>query len=235
MATPILTQVSLDLAYKLQDPVLLGTANGARLTAAERLRYIIRGYRRLVRFVILTHPELISRLFTKYISLATPTSTSGGVVTSTILPNVEIFDVYVRQPVDEYYVKGIRIPVEIVLDVDSGQNEFYTPDINKGQFYWYIQDGNLHILPTVTYETKILYRPDIATTIETQMSGVGYGGSQDLDMPSDHADILLSSAAAEAYMDINQQDMVNMYKNDMNEQLAILAKKQQMDEKRDEI
>jgi len=230
MATPILTQVSLDLAYKLQDPVSSGTTDGSRITAAERLRYIIRGYRRLVRFASLMYPDLMNRLFTQYNSKATLTSTSDGVVTSTALPNVEVFEVYVKQPVEEQYKKAIGICIESALDVETGQNDFYTPDIDREQFYWFIEDDNINILPRVTYNTKILYRPDIASLVETG----GYAGSTDLDMPPDYADVLLSQAAAEAYMDIGQADLVNLYKNDVNEQLSVIAKKQQMDEKKDE-
>ena len=51
MATPILDQISMDLAYKLQDPVSSGTGSGTRLSANERFRYIIRAYRRLMRMI----------------------------------------------------------------------------------------------------------------------------------------------------------------------------------------
>jgi hypothetical protein len=176
------------------------------------------------------YPELMNTLFTKYNVIGTVDSNALGVVTQTALPNIEVFSVYVKQPVEDEYKKAIRICIESALDVETGQNEFYTPDIDREQFYWYIEDSELNILPAITYNTKVLYRPDIASMAEAG----GYAGSADIDMPSDHVDILLSQAAAEAYMDIGQVDMVNMYKNDVNEQLSIIAKKQQMDEKKDE-
>src|SRR4030067_1907264 len=97
MATPILNIVSKDLAYKLQDPVTSGTTNGLRLSAAERFRYILRSYRRLLRIVTMVHPSLIQKLFQNYYTSATGTSDINGVVSTMTYP-AEFLSVYCKRP-----------------------------------------------------------------------------------------------------------------------------------------
>lgn len=228
MATPILNQLSKDLAYKLQDPVSTGTANGARLSADERLRYILRAYRRLLRIVDMLYPSLIQKLFTDYFVSGTGTTNSSGKILS---PGyAEIFDVYCKEPSDEIYYKATFISPEKFYDIETGQNKFYEPDLNTDRYYWTRNSTDIFILPAVTLDYKIVYRADVAADVE---SG-GYNGASDIDMPTEYLDLLLSLACSEAYMDIGQFNLVQGYKADVNEQLAILTTNNQMKEKKDD-
>lgn len=228
MATPILDIVSKDLAYKLQDPVSAGTANGIRLSAAERFRYIIRAYRRFLRIVTTLYPTLIQQLFQSYYKSTTGTTDSTGKITT--LGYAEVFDLYCKEPSDEDYFRAEFISPDIYIDVETGQNSFYQPDLNTDRYYWSRQGPDIVIIPAITLNYKVMYRDDVASNME---SG-GQGGTYDIDIPTEYLDILLSFATAEAYMDIGQTDMVQLYKADAIEQLSILNNVSQKKEKDDD-
>lgn len=219
MATPILLQVSKDLAYKLQDPVSSGTTNGQRITAAERLNYILRGYRRLLRIVTMLYPDLINKMFQSYYRIATATTSATGTLTTSTVDFTEIFEVFAKEPSDEDYTKCNWITADNFEQVDSGQNAFYSPNLNTKSYYWTIINNVLTISPSTQYNVKLTYRPNMVKEVEDS----GYNGDYDLDVPTEHTDLLLSLSAAEAYLDIGQGDMVNAYKSDVTEQLRILV------------
>jgi len=229
MATPILNSVSKDLAYKLQDPVASGLTSGQRLSAAERLRYIIRGYRRLQRMVTMLYPSLIQRLFQNYYTSSTGTSDANGVVGTLTYP-AEFLSVYCKQPTDEDMNRALFIAPLDYLDVKTGQNSFYQPNLNTNQYYWTRRNDDVQLLPPTTLAWEILWRVDTAAAVEA----TGQGGANDLDVPTEYLDLLLSIACAEAYLDIGQVDAAAAYKQDVGEQLSLLAgltkKKEQKDE-----
>jgi len=218
MATPILNQVSKDLAYKLQDPVSAGTGNGVRLSAAERLRYIIRSYRRLLRMVAVLYPNLSQKIFQDFFQELSGTSTGGGVVSPAINWS-EIHEAFVREPGDEDYVRANFISPEDYLKVKHEENPFYAGNLNTDMFYWTRRSNDIYFLPAVTLQYELTYRSDKAQDIEDG----GQGGAVDLDISTEYLDLLLSLACVEAYIDIGQGDVAGAYKQDVNEQLQLLA------------
>lgn len=218
MATPILDQVSIDLAYKLQDPVTSGSSNGIRLSADERFRYIIRAYRRLLRMVMVLYPGLMQKIYHDFYAEASGTSNASGVITS--LTNwSEVFEVFVKEPTDEDYIRANFVSPEDYLKVKNEENPFYTPNLNTDMYYWTRRSDDIYLLPAVQLNYQLTYRPDKAAAIEN----AGQGGAVDLDMATEYLDLLLSLACAEAYLDIGQGDLAGAYKQDVNEQLALLA------------
>ena len=143
--------------------------------------------------------------------------------------HAEIFDVYLKDPNAEEYTKAVYVPPIDFLDVKTGQNEFYNPDLNQLRFFWTRLGMDVVLLPAIALSYWFSYRPNIVATIETD----GYGGDTDLDIPTEHLDLLLSLACAEAYLDIGQIDLVNAYKSDAGEQLAILTHVSDKQEKKD--
>lgn len=232
MATPILTQISKDLAYKLQDPVSLGTASGARLTADERLRYIIRAYRRLLRTVTLLFPDLVQKIFQGYYEPATGTSNTSGEVIG--INASEFYNVHCKRASDNDYVRATPISLEDYYSIIDGENTLYTADAEKGIYYWALRGSSttpiVCILPTTALAYRIIYRPAILSAIETS----GYSSVVDIDIMSDYIDLLVSFAAAEAYMDIGQPDMFNLFNNDVMQQLNSLVANAQKAEQKDE-
>lgn len=228
MAAPILIQTSKDLAYKLQDPVSAGTANGVRLSADERLQYILRAYRRLLRSVTLLYPELIQTLFNKFYEYATGTSSSIGEITPS--NSSEVFEVQIKRSVDNNYQRARFINQEEYIDIANGLNKFFVPDLDNQIYFWTMLDQKIKILPSTTYQYQIMIRRDTAALLA---SG-GYNGSYDLDIPTEFIDIILSAACAEAYLDVGESNLVQAYRQDVNEQLTVLAIKKEKKEKKDE-
>jgi hypothetical protein len=228
MATPILEKTSKDLAYKLQDPVSAGTENGQRISAAERLRYIIRGYRRLLRIVTLLHPRLISRLFQRYYDNVTGTTSSGGALALTNIS--EIHEVLAKEPAQEFFVRATFSDPQDWLSIENGVNVFYYPNLNSRQYYWTQLEGNLYVVPPVTYHVRMSIRQDWITLVENG----GYGGIYDLDVPTEHIDLILSLAGYEAYLDLGQPDMAGAYMTDFEKQFATLLGNYQKAERKDE-
>lgn len=229
MATPVLDQVSIDLAYKLQDPVVSGLSNGVRLSAGERFRYIIRAYRRLLRAITILYPDLIQKIYHDFYKPATGTTNSIGQIT-TLTDWSEVFEVFVKEPTDENYTKAYFISPEDFAKVEYGINTFYRGDLNTNKYYWTRRSDNIHIVPMVSLDYKVIYRPDTAAIIE----GTGQGGAIDLDIATEYLDLLLSFASAEAYLDIGQGNVAGAYKQDVNEQLSLLAGLTNKMEKKDE-
>jgi len=231
MAT-ILTQISKDLAYKLQDPVATGTAPGARITADERLRYIIRAYRRLLRTVTLFYPDLIQKMFQRYYKEQSGTSGSGGQITDA--PYTQVVSVLCKRSVDTYYSKADYINPEDYPSIVNGINEFYTGNFEEGIYFWTILNTStvptIMLVPAGALQYRIVYVPDNASIIEAG----GYSGLEDIDIPKEFIDLLLSMACAEAYLDIGQVDMFNIYNNDVTQQLSIFKAKTDEKENKDE-
>lgn len=221
MATPTLEKASLDLAYKLQDPVASGTTDGARVTAAGRLGYIIRAYRRLLRIVTVLYPSLIQRLFQRYYTIVNTNTNTDGTID--FIGTAEIYNLYCKRPTDEEYSKATWISPDKFLDVKMGYNALYVPNINTSTYYWTILDNEINVLPTIQYSLSYLARTDVARKVEDS----GYGGATDLDIPREFLDVLLSMAASEAYMDIGQADMANIFTSDVNSQLSLLTANKQ--------
>lgn len=226
MAAPNLIQLSEDLAYKLQDPVATGQTNGERWTADGRLGYLRRAYRRLYRTLAQLYPELMHTVFKNYYKIATVTTASSG--TYDVSSYDEVFEVFVKFPTDEEWNRATYISPEEYISTYTGYSDFYNPDYNSSTFYWSILEDNIQVLPQLEYSMFFSFRDDIAASLS-------YTGDTDIDIPSEYWDLILSLAAAEAYMDIGQVDMVNLYKADVNEQLQLLAADKQRKEENDEM
>jgi len=216
MATPILNQVSKDISYKLQDPVADGTADGLRYSALNRLGYITRAYRRFLRLVTMLYPDLVGKLFNGYYVITTATTDATGVLQTAGYS--EVHEVFCKQPSDETYVRATYVLPTEFLSVKLGYNGFYKPDINNQNYYWTMLNNTVPLAPGVTLNLMFTYKKNIASVIEI----TGYNGSTDLDIPVEHTDLLTSLACGEAYMDLGQQDMLQMYNGDVNNQLQIL-------------
>lgn len=229
MATPILNQVSIDLAYKLQDPVSSGTGDGIRLSADERFRYIIRAYRRLLRMIMVLYPDLMQKVYHDFYEEASGTTNASGQITS-LTSWSEVFEVFTKQPTDEDYVRANFISPENFLKVKREENAFYTASLNTNQYFWTRRSNDIYLLPAVQLNYELTYRPDRAAEIET----AGQGGAVDLDVATEYLDLLLALTCAEAYLDIGQFNISGAYKQDAQEQLSLLVGLTQKKEAKDE-
>jgi len=216
MAAPILIQLSKDLSYKLQDPVSAGDANGKRLSADNRLGYLVRAYRRFLRLVVVLYPDLIAKLFNKYYLIATLTTDAAGVFDASTY--AEVHEIFVKQPDEESYERATYEPPQDFQSIKLGQSEFYKPDLNDRNYYWSMLDGKVNVVPATTYDVSLTYRSNVAEAV----AAGGYSGSVDFDIPFEYTDLLLTLAAGEAYMDVGDAQMIQAYRTDTKEQLELL-------------
>jgi hypothetical protein len=230
MATPLLNETSLDLSFKLQDPVASGDADGARMTADGRLRYITRAYRRFIRIATELYPQLVGRAFKGlYVQDSFTTDIDGNVQGIDFSNLYSIYAKWATGPTE--YTKVEFVQQSDFPKVAAGENEFFKPDLNEPQLYFSVVDSNVKILPAVEYnDVQILYRRNVPTFT--------YGGTEDLDIPQEFLDILLSLAAYEAYLDIGQVQGAAAFKEDAYEQIRILTvvkqERKQEDEQKEE-
>ena len=225
MATPNLEQLSRELAYKLQDPVSSGSADGVRLRADNRLQYINAGYRRLINLTQTLYPELISRIFNNSDSVITLTSNSSGVVTG--LDYIEVYDILVRWPsgpTSAVYAYPLD-PDEYLGVVGNVNQSFASPDLNTHTIYWTILDGDISIFPKIEYnEVTIRYKKDIVDFAYT---------TQELNVSKIYWEIILALAASVATNDLGEFNLSQAYYNDALTQLNVFNAKQQQREVED--
>jgi hypothetical protein len=225
MATPILNQVSKDLADKLQDPVASGSTSGVRVTAEKRLYYIIQGYRQLLRFITLLYPELITKIFTEYYSIAEETTDDSGLLFASAYADVH--QVYAKEPNDETYIKAEFVEQNIFQDVKLGQNKFYLPDLNTKNYFWSLIANKIVMAPDTKYKLSISGRKEIATSLT-------YNGATDLDIPLSFEDIILNMSASQAYLDLGQPELSAGYKQAAQDEIKVLVAGKQEKENEDE-
>ena len=130
-------------------------------------------------------------------------------------------------PTDEEWSMATYVSPDEYVSTFTGYSDFYSPDYNSSTFYWSIIGDNVSLLPQLQYSVFFSYRTDIAASLS-------YTGDDDIDIPSIYWDIILSYAASEAYMDIGDAKMVNLYGGDVNQQLQLIATVKQDKEHKDE-
>jgi hypothetical protein len=161
---------------------------------------------------------MIEKIFQAWYSDITGTTNANGEIT-TLTTAAEVLDVYCKMPTDEIYNRAVFIAPDKYMDVKTGQNAFYSPNINTNQYYWSREGDDVRLLPPTTLSYQVMYRIDESALIES----TGQGGANDITIKSEFLDLLLSLACAEAYMDIGQYDAASAYKQDAAEYLALLA------------
>jgi len=225
MAAPNLIQLSQDLAYKLQDPVSSGTSNGQRWTADGRLGYLRRAYRRLLRTILMLFPSLANQVFKNFTNITTLTTSVSG--TFSFANYDEVFEVFCKLPDDEEYNRATYITPDEYISTYTGYSDFYNPDYNSKTFYWSVIADEVKVLPAMQYSVFFSYRKDLSQTMT-------YAGDVDIDVPGEYWDIILSLAAQEAYMDIGDVNMIEIYKKDVDLQINFIGTTKQMKENSDE-
>ena len=162
------------------------------------------------------YPDLVGKLFNGYYVIGSATTDNTGVMIATGYS--EVHEVFCKQPSEQDYVRATYVLPTEFLSVKTGISGFYNPDINARNYYWTMMNSTLPIAPAVALNLEFTYKKNIASVIET----TGYNGAVDIDVPAEHTDLLTSLACGEAYLDLGQQDMVQMYNTDVNNQMQIL-------------
>ncbi|MDP4194815.1 MAG: hypothetical protein Q8940_07190 [Bacteroidota bacterium] len=223
MAGEINKELSRQLAIKLQDPVSSGEQDTTRISALQRLDYLKRGMYRFIRVLWNSYPKLTRTVLSKYITYKVVTSNKSGQIG--IEGIVELYSLYLKRLNEETYVKARIIDPFDFLDVMTGQNNLYVPDLEARKFFACEIDGQIELLPAVEYGVMLYYMKTIPyPTFE----------ANDIELKEQFWDILMDYAASEHYLDIGQLDFVQSFKADAAEQLQLLLLRKQEQEKHDE-
>lgn len=213
MATTKLNEYSVDLSFKLQDPVASYNANGQRFSSALRHKYLKDGYRFLFRHLLIFSPQTIKKVFNNLFQYRTGVSDNSGKITFTQMPG-NVYEIYLR-PVGtdaEKWELGDWVDTSDWISVKVGTNKFYVPNLNTRQYFWtIIKSGDLsptklEILPAVKYEYNLSLRnalvfPEYSVDVD----------AEDIDLKEEFSDILIGIAASNAYFEFGKADMGKVF------------------------
>ena len=97
--------------------------------------------------VMVLYPNLIQKIFHDFYAETTGTTLGTGIITS--LTNwSEVFEVFVKEPTDEDYVRANFISPEDYLKVKQEENAFYVPSLTNNLYYWTRRSDDIYLLLT---------------------------------------------------------------------------------------
>lgn len=240
--TTNLIRYSRDLSYKLGDVASLGTEDGEVYSAELRLKYLSRAYGRMKRILNAIFPETISKIFPDFYKVDTDKTISNNAIQLDTINAYNIHDIYVKRSSDATgtgldpdsvttwlsYQANYILPENYFRVKYNDSTEYYIPNEADGRFYYTIIDGNIKFLPedtTYTWFADLFYQNNV--THES------YEGTNDLRIPYDYLDLLLTLAAQEAMYDTGDQRALSraqVYGNDIDRQVGILINKAQKED-----
>jgi hypothetical protein len=209
MATTKLNEYSVDLSFKLQDPVATYNVGGQRYSSALRHKYLKDAYRFLFRHLLIFSPQTIKKVFNNLFQYRTGETDNGGKISFAQLPG-NVYEIYARPSGTDAEEWGLCdwVDTENWISVKTGTNKFYVPDLNTRQYFWTIikvanlVPAKIEILPAVKYE----YNLSLRNAIVFPEHGVD-PDIEDLDLKEEFADILIGVAASNAYFEFGKSDM----------------------------
>jgi len=218
-------ELSRQFSYRIQDPVATGSEEGVRTSSTARLLYLLRAHRKLIRLIRILSPTQQVKIFRDYFKTAlVDTDDSGVLSASDYLEPKQIFVKY--DTGSEDWIEAEEVAVEDWQTVSTGQSAFCTPNLEQEKIYWTLIDNEIRIVPEVQYSLNISY-------LMTPPSYISLSAN-DLLITVDHYDLLLNTACSEFYLDAGDINLSTAYKNQVIEDIKLLAEEKQAKERKDE-
>jgi len=231
-----ISDIDKDLALKLGDPAEAG-ADGEVFDFEDRVRYISRGYGRLIRNLTKMMdkkvPEFANRLSYYTAKVGRDVGQAGteeyGILK--VPPFLDVKSVYLKS--GNTTIKANSIDAENFVDIKSGNNKHYTASAT--QIYFTI----MAFAADKESKDELVVMPGFkkisATPIDFECLYIGQPGEftkvdDYVDITSDYKDLLIANAAYEAMMDLARQDKAQLYKQDIVNELQILLNYSQLAE-----
>lgn len=205
--TPVIAKLSIDLSYKIFDPVSVYDENGKIFDAVLREAYLRRAYGKLARSLDVLHPD-IDQVFVDFYKLVNVDLTD-----LTIGDNITYKRVYYRGKDNKLRRANELKPWEY-LDYKAETDNLYVPSPTKR--YWAIIGDEIKLLP----EDISIYREIIALSERTSFM---ISDNEDISLSSYYFDLLLNIAAAEAMMDLGRTDKYQMYQGAVGTELKLIS------------
>jgi len=248
MANPNLDRRLIDLAYKLRDPVGTDpTADGKVFSYEQRAKYLTRAYGALKRklkaimsgvedifpdfyeIIEVLNSDSSATLNTWEISLSEILSPSGAADPDYVF---EIYDMYgsIKVGADTSYAwKQIsKCYAENYFSTLFGKSSFYKANDTNLKYFWSIINKKI-VFAGGTAEVekvKLFLKNSVGQFVST--------GDDDLIVPTDYVDLLLTQAAFEAMLDLGTDKALKkaqFYNAEIAKELRLLALKEQMKDK----
>jgi len=219
--------LDISLSLKLGDTVGSSNDDGAIFKQADRVRYLTRGYARLVR--------MLNRLMRKEAPLFAQNKLFHEQSITSSSVELKIGDTpIVIEKLDEVYTSIKKNNTEIYsglatyiepngyIAVKEGVNEHYTPIIDgaNSKIYYTILDNKISLLPILSSESDEGVYDTISAVFRSDV--ITFDINDSLAIPNEYIDLLISLAAMEGMQDIARSDKVSLYSADINNQLSIL-------------
>jgi len=227
MATPNLNQLSKDLSFKVFDPVSAGTDDGRRFTKELRLQYLNRGYGKMIRILEIIHPKIVKVFKNYYIPIsagdlnkdANGNDVADGSGTVYELPQpYDVFDAYYLGEEDPELThdRADWLDPDNFYPAKFGLNDHYV--ISASNRMWTLIDNKVMFLPDtgVSYYNVILF-------CRNYFPQFRHNEGEDIFIPNDYWDILITLAAIEAMSDTGNTTKYNLYVATLNGQLQLIA------------
>ena len=213
MATPILSNLNVELSYKIFDPVSSSTTNGQIFSSSLRTSYLSRAYNKLARVLEQIYQD-VSHIFPAYYITIDLSSYIDG---QTEIPDYyDILNIYYRSNAKSSLKRMRYIPPTTYYNVKAGIDSFYTPSI--AERYWTIIEGKLKVLPNETS----LYNT-VEGVVKNKVRTLVLDGSSDIDISSNYFDLLLTLAAMEASADNAEWQAYNVYRQTFLDDVRLMA------------
>jgi len=249
-------EISQELSIKLGDKVSSGDSDGEIFSSDLRLGYINRAYGKLIR-VLRSLMRNQAPEFTKVVDYV---SVSGQGTGLTGYSNVYELDSYVKI-IDVYAAikkadnvandnqMGIESPLHIegninrypfykaekmnpeeFLNVIMKKNTFRTPSFEEGKIYYAVLNKKLYFLPqsNANYSYEGYYMTMIGNPENLKLESKLY-------ITNLYMDLLITFAAYEGMMDIARSDKVQLYGQEIVNQLQILGQYAQLEQREEGI
>lgn len=235
MATIKLNEYSVDLSYKLQDPVADYSGNGRRYTSVHRHKYLKEGYRQLIKHLLIFTPKLIRKVFNNFYQYRTGLTDNSGKISFNIFPG-EVYELYIKPFNTEKWELADYVEQMDWMTVKTGQNEFYVPDLNKKDYYWtVIKAGTtvppkIEILPAVKYDYMVTLREAMIFPEHSLVAE-----DEDIDIKEEFSDIMINFGASAAWFELGKADMGKVFFDKAELSLRRLSELQIKKEKENEI
>lgn len=245
--------LSKELSFKLGDPVQDGSSDGAVFTSDKRLGYVNRAYGKLMRNLkALMRDEAPE--FTQVVTFNAKYGSGSGSSKNTypLDPYIKIIDIYAFVKKGTQLGGGTGLPDSVTINTDGKTsisasvirakhinpsefltvlqqaNDLRTPSFEKGEIYFTELNKEIVFLPESNkdYSYQGYYYTIIGNTDE-------FGLENEIYITNNYKDLLVLFAAYEGMQDMARADKVQLYGNEINNQLQILSQYAQL-EKREE-
>lgn len=217
--------LAIELSIKLGDS-RRDNGDGILFWSEDRLRYIERGYAKLIRTLSMAmrkyKPQFVLPLVPFELSM-TPTSQNPIKFDKPFIDLAEVIVAFAPPGGAEYtYATASYLDPKNYNQTRFGLNEISKPSV-ENVYYTAINNG-LYLLPQHN-GASIKYAKIYAMGIEDLASLTYTKNSTDTEIPIDraYADMIITFAAIEAMSDLPNPGKVNLYRQELIDQVSVAA------------